>query len=134
MLLRGVIWGVLHAPLFFMKGGHPGGWPPLLFLAMTVAWSVLFALAYEGTGGSILIVHLLHQALNGWSDALPIYPRVAHSSAPAAIFVVLAAAIAVAAVRRAGWRWSGESGRAARAARAAGASARPGAPLPDRPI
>jgi membrane protease YdiL (CAAX protease family) len=117
-VLLGVLWGVLHAPLFLMRGGHPGGWPPALFIAMTVAWSVLFALVYEGTGGSVLVAHLLHQALNAWGDAIPTYPRVAGGATPAVLVTLLAAGLAVAGARRAGWRWDGGPPRAAGVARA----------------
>jgi membrane protease YdiL (CAAX protease family) len=106
-LLLGVLWGLLHFPLFLMKGGHPGGFPPALFLAMTTAFSVLFALAFEGSGGSVLIAHLLHQSLNAWGDALPIYPRAAGSVVPVAALVALSVAIAAWGAWRARWRWSG---------------------------
>lgn len=108
-LLLGVIWGALHFPLFVIKGGHPGGWPPALFLAMAVAFSVLFALAWERSRGSILIVHLLHQAINAWGEAVPVYPRVTGSVLPAAIMVSIAALLAAVLVRRAGWRWVARS-------------------------
>ena len=105
-LVLGVIWGLLHLPLFLVRGGHPGGWPLPIFLAMTIAYSVLFALVYEGTGGSILLVHLLHQAINAWGDVLPFYPRAAGSVLPAVIVVALSIAIAVIGVGTAGWRWA----------------------------
>ena len=104
-LVLGVIWGLLHLPLFLVRGGHPGGWPLSIFLAMTIAYSVIFALVYEGTGKSILLVHLLHQAINAWGDVMPFYPRAAGSVVPAVIVVALSIVIAVIGVGRAGWRW-----------------------------
>lgn len=104
-LVLGVIWGLLHLPLFLMRGGHPGGWPLSIFLAMTIAYSGLFALAYEGTGGSILLVHLLHQSINAWGDVLPFYPRAAGTVLPAVIVVALSIVIAMIGVGKAGWRW-----------------------------
>ena len=100
-LLLGLIWGVLHAPLFALKGGHPGGWPPLLFLQMTVAFGVIFSVLYERTGGSILLAHLLHQSLNAWGDAVPVYPRVNGSLAPALLMVAVSVCLAALGVLRA---------------------------------
>jgi uncharacterized protein len=104
-LVLGVVWGLLHAPLFMLKGGHPGGWPPALFLGMTVVFSVLFALAYEGTHRSVLIAHVLHQSLNAWGDAIPVYPRVTGSIIAGVVWLTLAFALAAIGIRRAGWRW-----------------------------
>lgn len=104
-VLLGVVWGLLHAPLFLVRGGHPGGWPPALFLVMAAAFSVILALVYEGTGGSVLLAHLLHQSLNAWGDTVRTYPRVTGSIAPSAVLVLLAVLVAVLGVRRAGWRW-----------------------------
>ena len=100
-LILGIIWGALHAPLFLLKGGHPGGWPPFLFGVMTVAFSVLFGLLYERTGGSVLLAHLLHQSLNAWGDAVPVYPRAAGSAVPALIVVAFAVCLALFGIVRA---------------------------------
>lgn len=102
-LVLGFIWGGLHFPLFLIAGGHPGGWPPALFLVMALAFSVLFALAWERSRASILIVHLLHQSINAWGEAVPVYPRVNGSALPATIMVGIAALLALLLAQRAGW-------------------------------
>ena len=57
-LIIGIIWGVFHVPIFLMKGGHPAGFPFSLYMVMVVAMSFIFTWAFNGTGGSLLIVHL----------------------------------------------------------------------------
>lgn len=108
-LVLGAAWGLLHTPLFLMRGGHPGGFPPWLFGAMVIVFGVLFSLVYEGTGRSLLLVHLLHQSLNAWGDAIGTYPRLTRSIVPTALFIGAAAVVAVWGVRKAGWRWREEN-------------------------
>ncbi|MBI3792025.1 MAG: CPBP family intramembrane metalloprotease [Gemmatimonadetes bacterium] len=111
-LLLGAVWAVFHLPLFLLKGGHPAGYPPALFGVLLLAFGVLFALAYEGSGGSVLIAHLLHQSLNAWGDALPVYPRATDSLVPIAVVTVLSLALAATGARWLGWRWGAVPDRA----------------------
>lgn len=94
----GVIWTVFHAPYFFMKGGHPGGYTPLLFVASLLPMSILLTRTFNAAAGSVLLPHLLHQSVNGWAEALPYLPRFAGSSAPVVISVAIAFALAVFAI------------------------------------
>ena len=81
-LVIGLIWTVFHLPLFWMKGGHPAGYPFWLFTVMVFCITFLFSAAYNGTSGSVLIVHLLHQGLNAAVEAIPVYPKAVHSILP----------------------------------------------------
>ena len=98
-LVLGAIWTLFHMPYFFMKGGHPGGFTPLLFLLMLLPFSVLLTRTFNATAGSVLLPHLLHQSINSWGESLPFLPRFAHSLAPltisVAILIVLSALVAV---------------------------------------
>ncbi len=91
-LIIGIIWGVFHAPIFLMKGGHPAGFPFPLYMVMVVAMSFIFTWAFNGSGGSLLIAHLLHQSVNTWAEVLPSYPKAVDSNIPAifsAAFLVI---------------------------------------------
>jgi membrane protease YdiL (CAAX protease family) len=98
-LIIGIIWGIFHLPIFFMKGGHPAGFPFHLYMVMVVAMSFIFTWAFNGTGGSLLIVHLLHQSVNTWTEVLPSYPKAVGSVVPAmcttAILVIWAIVVSI---------------------------------------
>jgi membrane protease YdiL (CAAX protease family) len=88
-LVLGAIWTLFHAPYFFMKGGHPGGFTPLLFVLSLLPFSVLLTRTFNATAGSVLLPHLLHQSINSWGESLPFLPRFAHSLAPVTISVTI---------------------------------------------
>ena len=101
-LLLGLVWGLFHLPLFLLKGGHPAGYPFPLYLVFSLALAVVFTWLMEHTAGSLLLAHLFHQAINGWAEALPFYPRSTGSLAP---FLLVVAVLAAGALLI-GWRWS----------------------------
>ncbi len=108
-LVLGIIWIAFHTPYFFMRGGHPGGWTPALFVLVLLPVSILLARTFNATGGSVLLCHLLHQSINAWAEAVPFLPRFAHSHAPVAIsaaIVIVIGLIAV-AIRPPMWRRGG---------------------------
>jgi hypothetical protein len=72
-----------------MKGGHPAGYPFLAFMVMVISMSFIFAWVFNGTKGSVLIVHLLHQAFNSWADVIPFYPKVCGSFVPMILVIAL---------------------------------------------
>lgn len=60
-VLIGVIWGLWHLPLFFMKGQDIYHNVPILgFVLGTVFLSILFTWIYNNTNGSILAALLFH--------------------------------------------------------------------------
>jgi len=97
-LLLGVICAVLHAPYFFLRGGHPAGFTPWLFVAALLPLSVLLTRTFNAAAGSVLLPHLLHQSLNAWTEVLPYLPRCAGSDAPVTISVLIACVLAAFAV------------------------------------
>jgi membrane protease YdiL (CAAX protease family) len=63
-LILGVIWGFYHLPLYFTgQAGRPLSLFPLFVLA-TIALSVVITWMYNSTGGSLLLVVLLHATFN----------------------------------------------------------------------
>jgi membrane protease YdiL (CAAX protease family) len=92
----GVLWTVFHLPLFLMKGGHPAGYPFWLFAIMILAWTIPFTSLYNGSGGSVLLTHMLHQSMNASVEAIPIYPVITKSLLP--IGLVTAASVILSAV------------------------------------
>jgi membrane protease YdiL (CAAX protease family) len=87
-LIIGIIWGVFHIPIFLMKGGHPAGFQFHLYMLMVLAMSFIMTWTFNGTGGSLLLVHLLHQSMNTWSEVFPSFPRALHSYTPAIITTI----------------------------------------------
>jgi len=63
-LILGVLWGLWHLPLWLT--GAPGRTPILYtaFVVSTISLSVLLTWVYNSTGGSLLLVVLLHATFN----------------------------------------------------------------------
>ncbi len=86
------IWGVFHMPLFLMQGGHPAGYSIFVFVLLVLALGMLNGYLFNASGGSVLIVHLFHQSMNGWWEGMGLFP-VMHDGAglPFTIAVAFAA-------------------------------------------
>lgn len=67
--LIGVVWAVWHVPLQWLGVGFDG--PFAIFVASTVALSVLLGWLYDGTGGSVLPVVIAHAAIDAPSVLSP---------------------------------------------------------------
>jgi len=70
-LLLGVIWAPWHLPLFFMPGTNTFGQSFPVYLLQVTAISVAMAWLYWKTGGSLLLVMILHAAVNNTKDIVP---------------------------------------------------------------
>jgi hypothetical protein len=70
-IMLGVIWAAWHLPLFFLRGAEPFGQSFPLYLMQVVALSVAVAWLYWRTHGSLLLVMLLHAAINNTKDIVP---------------------------------------------------------------
>lgn len=93
-----VLWGVgmlFHLPLFLLRGGHPAGYPFWLWAVLLLALTLIFTWIFNGTQGSILVVHLFHQAVNAWIEAIPLYPIATQSLAPIGIAIGLLLIVAI---------------------------------------
>lgn len=71
-LVLGMVWGAWHLPLFYRADTAQSHIPVGLFMASTVALSVLFAWLFNHTGGSVLPALVLHTAINAWAWVIPI--------------------------------------------------------------
>ena len=70
-IVLGVIWAIWHLPLFFIPGMSVYGQSFPLYLLQVIAISVTMAWLYWRTGGSLLLVMLLHAAINNTKDIVP---------------------------------------------------------------
>ncbi len=70
-VLLGVIWASWHLPLFFFPATDTFGQSFPLYLLQVTALSVAGAWLYWRTGGSLLLVMLLHAAVNNTKDIVP---------------------------------------------------------------
>lgn len=100
-VLIGLVWGLWHLPLFWMPGTAQAELPMGLFLASTVALSVVFARLSVNTQFSVLPAILLHGAINWSSLVLPIMPA-GGDTRPYTIVIGLMMLIAVAIVLKSG--------------------------------
>ncbi|WP_255193199.1 CPBP family intramembrane glutamic endopeptidase [Natronobeatus ordinarius] len=72
-LVVGVIWGAWHLPLFVDPLALHSTWPlasQVAYFVGITAFSILLAWVYNGTGGSILLVMVMHGANNALGGAL----------------------------------------------------------------
>ena len=70
-VVLGIIWATWHLPLFFIPGADTLGQSFPLYLLQVTALSVATAWLYWRTGGSLLLVMLLHAAVNNTKDIVP---------------------------------------------------------------
>jgi membrane protease YdiL (CAAX protease family) len=70
-VLLGVIWAAWHLPLFFIRGTDVYCQSFPLYLIQVTALSVAAAWLWERTGRSLLLVMLLHSAVNQTAGVVP---------------------------------------------------------------
>jgi membrane protease YdiL (CAAX protease family) len=100
-LILGVIWGLYHLPLYFTgQAGRPLGLFPV-FVVSTIALSVILTWVYNGTGGSLMLVVLLHATFN-LPLTLLIAPLGDRVTVPFLLYIGLLVAAALAVVVWAG--------------------------------
>jgi membrane protease YdiL (CAAX protease family) len=103
-LILGVIWTLWHLPVFFNPATSYSKTPFWVFLVFLLPVSILITWAFNSTGGSVLIIMLLHAMLNASSGplwrAIPEYSTLESTSAALItyIYLVQAAVLWVAAV------------------------------------
>ena len=87
-LVLGAIWAFWHLPQFYIADADSYHQPFIVWGAQVVAMSVAFAWLYAKTGGSLLLVMLLHSAINNTKDIVP-----AGAAPPPGVFSLHAPAI-----------------------------------------
>lgn len=70
-VLLGVIWAAWHLPLFFIPGIDKTGQSFPLYAAQVTALSIALAWVYTNTNGSLLLVTLMHSAVNQTIGIVP---------------------------------------------------------------
>ncbi len=70
-ILLGVIWACWHLPQFFIPESDTFGQSFFVFVLQVTALSVAMAWLYAHTNGSLLLVMLMHAAVNNSKDIVP---------------------------------------------------------------
>ena len=70
-ILLGLIWACWHLPQFFIPEADTYGQSFLVYVLQVTALSVAMAWVYARTNGSLLLVMLLHAAVNNAKDIVP---------------------------------------------------------------
>jgi membrane protease YdiL (CAAX protease family) len=70
-LIIGVVWAVWHIPLFYIAGTDTTGQPFPVFMLSVTAVSTAMAWLYVRTGASLLLVMLMHSAINNTTGIVP---------------------------------------------------------------
>ncbi len=70
-ILLGLIWALWHLPLFYITGSPNAGQSFLVYALGVTALSVAMAWLYTRTGGSLLLVMLMHAAVNNTTGIVP---------------------------------------------------------------
>jgi membrane protease YdiL (CAAX protease family) len=69
-IVVGVLWGIWHLPLFWIRDSIQAVIPLGWFMVSIVAESILYTWIYNHTQGSILVVCLFHTAINTWAKII----------------------------------------------------------------
>ena len=101
-LIIGVAWAAWHLPIWFIPEAGFSSLPFPIFVAFTMATSVLFTWLYNGSGGSVLLPALAHAAINAmplpWNTAVYLLPeaeRGLHLQIPVTVILVALAVLLV---------------------------------------
>lgn len=70
-VILGLVWAAWHLPLFFMPGADKAGQSFPFYVVEVTALSVAIAWLYARTGGSLLLVMLMHSAVNQVVGVVP---------------------------------------------------------------
>ena len=70
-ILLGLIWACWHLPQFFIREGDSYGQSFFVFVLQVTALTVAMAWLYARTNGSLLLVMLMHSAVNNAKDIVP---------------------------------------------------------------
>lgn len=88
-VVLGIIWAIWHLPQFYIAGGDSYHQSFVVWAAQVVALSVAFGWLYAKSGGSLLLVMLMHSAVNNSKDIV-----VSAASIPPGVFSLNAPLVA----------------------------------------
>ncbi|MFW5689789.1 MAG: CPBP family intramembrane glutamic endopeptidase [Spirochaetota bacterium] len=106
-LVVGVVWGVWHLPLWWMGGNFHAQIPFGLFVLQDVALAIVLTWLFNRTGGSVLLVALLHAASNLAIGLAPLLPS-ATGGSTRPLWIAVGLLCAGAAVIAAHWVRAGD--------------------------
>ena len=98
-LILGAVWALWHLP-FVVATGQMGGWD----IVIIMAWTLVLTWVYNGTGGSVLIIMMMHAMFNTLSGSFisPLAFSGADSVRQSWLLAAVWCAVAVAVVMWAG--------------------------------
>ncbi len=70
-VVLGLLWATWHLPLFYLAGADVTGQPFPVFTLSVIALSVAMAWVYTRTRGSLLLMMLMHAAINNTTGIVP---------------------------------------------------------------
>lgn len=76
-LVLGLVWALWHLPLFFLPGADMVGQPLPVFVVSVMALSVVMAVVWQGTRGSLPVLMVMHAAVNNTTGVVPAAGQVA---------------------------------------------------------
>ena len=74
-VIIGVFWGLWHLPQFIFPGGMRADWPLALtvsYFTGIIAFSILLAVVFNGSGGSALLAMIMHGTDNSTQGRVPL--------------------------------------------------------------
>jgi uncharacterized protein len=80
-LIIGMGWGIWHLPLFWIQGSLQAEIPLTWFMISILAEAILYTWVYISTGGSIILMVMLHTSINAWAKLL-LLPLIEYSLLP----------------------------------------------------
>ena len=101
-LVIGAVWAAWHLPFGWLAGSTQGAIPVGPYVVATVAMAVLFTWLYNHTGGSLLLVTLLHASVQASNVLLPVLPTATGGTSVYVGTVIVTLLLAGAVVRWAG--------------------------------
>ena len=106
-VILGALWALWHAPLYFTPGALHSRVPVLWFVLQILGQTIILTWVYQRTGGSVLLVSVLHAAANTGMGVLPVLPLDAGGSTRVLWLVLALEWLVVAGVVR---RWGRDLG------------------------
>lgn len=98
-VILGVLWTMWHLPLFFNPDTSYNNTPFWAFLIFLIPFAILYTWIFNGTGGSVLMVMVLHAVTNASvGTLLRTIPEAAIAFSNADVYLVQAALLWVAAI------------------------------------
>lgn len=95
-LVVGIVWGLWHAPVFLLSNTPQSAIPYGGYLVMIVGLAVIFGWVYNETGGSVLLVTLMHCTFNASTG--PIFFSLIEAGGDVRTFTALSTAVVWVAV------------------------------------